>query len=99
MKKIHEEKERRYKKTQNQRLSEFSSPRPCTKTDFIERSNLSVSKLGRLFVNGTLRGAMLPFSLLASHRKSMEPQLRGRDARGDHLIELKHPLESICKAA
>lgn len=49
-------------------------------------------------MNGTLQGSTLPFSLLASHWKSMGSQLRGRAARGDHLIQLKHPLESICKA-
>lgn len=28
----------------------------------------------------------------------MRSLLRGRAARGDHLIQLKQPLESICKA-
>lgn len=66
--------------------------------DSTECSELSVSNLSYHFVNGAPQGSMLPFSLCGISLKINGSQLCGRAARGDHLIQLRHPLESIGKA-
>ena len=94
---------RSQRQKKKKKVSVFSSPHEHPHMNLIyqdstECSELSVSNLSYHFVNGALQGSMLPFSLRGISLKINGSQLCGRAARGDHLIQLRHPLESIGKA-